>query len=285
MFGVGPGALPTDAAMLGLEPSQMRPLLEEYLAIVMQLLTTDEPVNYSSDRLTLKDARLHLRPYSDPLFDMAIAAVASPSGAKLAGQYGAGVLSLGATVAVGMDVLAHHWTIQEETAKRFGQTADRSKWRLVGLMHLAESEEEARRDVKYGMEQWFRYFQNVAAFPQMAVDGGNLDEMIDFVNGGLGVVGTPDQAIGQIEELLEQSNGGFGAYMTLAHNWANQEATMKSYELFARHVMPRFQGQVDTLINAADRAQKARPNLAEKQLIAVDEATAKYEDEKEIVLS
>jgi limonene 1,2-monooxygenase len=284
MLGVGPGALPTDAAMIGLEPSQMRPLLEEYMEILMQLLTSDEPVNYTSDRLTLQNARLHLRPYSDPLFDVAVAAVASPSGAKLAGRYGAGVLSLGATVAIGMDVLAHHWTIQEEVAERHGQVADRENWRLVGLMHLAETEEEARRDVEYGMEQWFRYFQNVAAFPQMAVDGGDLNEMINFVNGGLGVVGTPDMAIAQIEELLEQSNGGFGAYLTLAHNWANPESTKKSFELMARHVMPRFQGQVDSLIGAADRARSSRPDLADKQLIAIDEATARYEEEKESII-
>jgi limonene 1,2-monooxygenase len=79
MLGVGPGALPTDAAMLGLEPTQMRPLLEEYMAVVMHLLTSDEPINYSNDRLTLTEARLHLRPYSDPLFDIAVAAVASPA--------------------------------------------------------------------------------------------------------------------------------------------------------------------------------------------------------------
>ncbi|WP_173400709.1 LLM class flavin-dependent oxidoreductase [Ilumatobacter nonamiensis] len=279
MLGVGPGALPTDAAMLGLEPTQMRPLLEEYMEIVMHLLTSEEPISYSSDRLTLNDARLHLRPYSDPLFDIAVAAVASPSGAKIAGRYGAGVLSLGATVAIGMDVLAHHWTIQEDVAAQHDQVADRAKWRLVGLMHLAESEEEARRDVEYGIVQWFRYFQNVAAFPQMAVEGGDIDEMVDFVNGGLGVIGTPDQAIEQIETLLEQSNGGFGAYLTLAHNWANNAATKKSYELFARHVMPRFQGSVSSLISAADRAQQARPELAEKQLTAVDEATARYESE------
>ncbi|MFT4987265.1 MAG: limonene 1,2-monooxygenase [Acidimicrobiales bacterium] len=280
MLGVGPGALPTDAAMLGLEPTEMRPLLHEYMQIVMQLLTTDEPVNYESGRLKLVDARLHLRPYSQPLFDIAVAAVASPSGAKLAGQYGAGVLSLGTTVAVGMDVLAHHWTIQEEVAAAHGQVADRDKWRLVGLMHLAESQEEARRDVEYGIEQWFQYFQNVAAFPQMAVDGGNIDEMVDFVNGGLGVVGTPDMAIAQIEELLEQSNGGFGAYLTLAHNWANQAATKKSYELFARHVMPHFQGQVDSTMQAAERARASRPDLADKQMVAVEEATALYEAEK-----
>ncbi len=280
MLGVGPGALPTDAAMLGLEPTQMRPLLEEYMGVVMHLLTSDEPISYSNDRLTLTDARLHLRPYSDPLFDIAVAAVASPSGAKLAGQYGAGVLSLGATVAIGMDVLAHHWTIQEEVAAANGMVADRSKWRLVGLMHLAETEEQARKDVEYGIVQWFKYFQDVAAFPQMAVDGANIDEMVEFVNGGLGVIGTPDQAVAQIEALLEQSNGGFGAYLTLSHNWANNEATRKSYELLARHVMPRFQGSVGSLIGAADRARSSRPALAEKQLTAVEEATARYERER-----
>ena len=280
MLGVGPGALPTDAAMLGLEPPEMRPLLEEYMAVLMHLLTSEEPISYSSDRLTLNDARLHLRPYSDPLFDIAVAAVASPSGAKLAGRYGGGVLSLGATVAVGMDVLAHHWTIQEETAAQYGQVADRDKWRLVGLMHLAETEEEARRDVEYGITQWFQYFQNVAAFPQMAVEGGDIDEMVQFVNGGLGVIGTPDQAVAQIEELVEQSNGGFGCYMTLAHNWANPAATKKSYELLARHVMPRFQSGGGNLTGAAERAREVRPELADKQMAAVEEATARYEAEK-----
>ena len=53
-------------------------------------------------------------------------------------------------------------------------------------------------DVEFGMVQWFRYFQDVPAFPQMAVEGGDLDEMVEFVNGGLGVVGTPDQAVERI---------------------------------------------------------------------------------------
>ncbi len=277
MLGVGPGALPTDAAMLGLEPSQMRPLLEEYMQVLVHLLTSEEPISYESPLLTLKNARLHLRPYSDPLFDLAVAAVASPSGAKLAGRYGAGLLSLGATVAVGMDVLAHHWTIQEEQAAKYGQVADRSKWRLVGLMHLAESEKQAREDMKYGMEQWFRYFQDVAAFPQMAVLGSKLDEMIDFVNSGLGVVGTPERMVEQIKNLVEQSNGGFGTYLTLAHNWANPAATKKSFELFARHVMPHFQSSGSGLQAHADRAHATRPKLAEKQLQAVAEATERYE--------
>ena len=281
MLGVGPGALPTDAAMLGLEPPQMRPLLEEYLPILVHLLTREEPISYSSSRLTLRDARLHLRPYSDPLFDLAVAAVASPSGAKLAGRFGAGLLSLGATVAVGMDVLAHHWSIQEAEASRAGQIADRAKWRLVGLMHLAESERQAREDVKYGIEQWFRYFQDVAAFPQMAVLGQHLDEMIDFVNAGLGVIGTPDRMVEQLKKLVAQSNGGFGVYLVLAHNWASPEATQRSFELFARHVMPHFQSSGSGLQAHAERAHATRTGHAEKQLQAVAEATERYAKERQ----
>ena len=280
MLGVGPGALPTDAAMLGLEPSQMRPLLEDYMEILVHLLTSEEPISYEGEHLTLKDARLHLRPYSDPLFDLAVAAVASPSGPRMAGRYGAGLLSLGATVAIGMDVLAHHWSVQEEVAAQYGQVADRAKWRLVGLMHLAETEDQARADMKYGMEQWFRYFQHVAAFPQMAVEGENLDEMIDFVNGGLGVVGTPAMMVEQIHNLIEQSDGGFGAYLTLAHNWANHAATKKSFELFATEVMPHFQSSGGGLQAHSDRAEAARTGLAEKQLQAVAEATERHEAER-----
>jgi hypothetical protein len=33
-----------------------------------------------------------------------------------------------------------------------------------------------------GTEQWFDYFQTVAAFPQMAVPGSNVKEMISFIN-------------------------------------------------------------------------------------------------------
>jgi len=279
MLGVGTGALPTDASMLGLEPSQIRPLLEDYMEILVHLLTNEEPVSYKSDRLMLQDARLHLRPYSDPLFDLAIAAVASPSGARLAGQYGAGLLSLGATVAMGMDTLAHHWMIQEEQAARYGQVADRTKWRLVGLMHLAETEDQAREDVRYGMEQWFRYCQDVAAFPHLDVNGDNLNEMIDFVNDGLGVVGTPEMMVEQIHNAIKQSNGGFGTYLALAHNWANTAATRKNYELFANEVMPHFQSSGSGLLAHAERAASVRNHLAKMQFKAVDEANERYDAE------
>lgn len=280
MLGLGPGSLPTDAAMIGLDQSQTRELLAQGVEVIMHLLTSAEPLTFRNERWDLRDARLHLRPYSDPLFDVSVAAVASPAGPQLAGKHGIGLLSIGATQAAGFDALAMHWDVMEERAAHFGTTVDRSKWRLVGLMHIAETREQAYRDVEYGIEQWFEYFQAVAAFPQMAVGGGNIKEMIDFVNDtGLGSIGTVDDAVAQIERLQAQSNGGFGCYMLLAHEWANPVATHRSYELISQHVMPRFQGQSWSTAAARERARASRPEMAAAHMKAVEDVTAKYRAE------
>jgi limonene 1,2-monooxygenase len=281
MLGLGPGALPSDAAMIGLDMPRTRELLEDAVDVITRLMTSEEPVSFENDRWTLRDARLHLRPYTQPHPEIAIAAVASPAGPRLAGRYGHGLLSVGATTAAGFDILALHWDVMEERAAHYGVTVDRSAWRLVGLMHIAETREQAYADVEHGILDWFDYFQHTAAFPQMAVgDGTSVRECIDFVNEtGLGSIGTPDDAIAQIERLVKQSNGGFGAYLHLAHDWAAPAAKFRSFELFARHVAPQFQGQAHPTLDSKARARASRPELAESNLRAVEASTAKYEAE------
>jgi limonene 1,2-monooxygenase len=280
MLGLGPGSLPTDALMIGLDPTETRPLLEEGVDVIMRLLQSDEPVTSETKAWTIRDARLHLRPYSDPLFEVAVPAVASPSGPRLAGRYGLGLLSIGATQSAGFDALSLHWDVMEERAATFGTVADRSKWRLVGLMHIAETREQARKDVAFGIGAWFDYFQKTAAFPQMAVgDGTEVDELIDFVNdSGLGSIGTADDAAEQIDRLQKQS-GGFGCYMTLAHEWANPQSTHRSFELIAQRVFPQFQGQDWSTNNARSRARDARPELAERNMQAVTDMVEKHQRE------
>ena len=277
MFGAGPGSLPTDATMIGIEQAETRELLEQGFDIIMHLLTSEEPITFSNSRWDLRDAQLHLRPYSNPLFDCAVAAVASPSGPRLAGKHGVGLLSLGATQAAGFDALALHWNVMEQRAAQFGQFADRAKWRLVGMMHCAETREQARRDVEYGIASWFRYFQTVAGLPHMNLSGNEVHEMIDYVSdSGTGVIGTPDDCKAQIDRLMTQSNGGFGTFLMLAHEWANTEATRRSYELIAKYVMPEFQGQSRGTVNAVAHARKLRDRLKTEQQAALDAMTAKH---------
>jgi limonene 1,2-monooxygenase len=260
MFGVGPGALPSDAFMMGIDPAVQRDRMEESLEAILALLDGSELVTRKSDWFTLQDARLQLRPYTHPRFEVAVAAQVSPAGPRAAGRFGLSLLSIGATTAGGFDILGSHWVTMEERAAEFGTTVDRSKWRLVGPMHIAETEAQARKDVAFGLAQWVDYFERVAALP-LAPATLDPDKLVDaLMETGFAVVGTPEMAVAQIKRLVEQS-GGFGTFLLMAHEWADREATLHSYELFAREVMPHFQGTLPSLVGSRDWAAENRPEF------------------------
>jgi limonene 1,2-monooxygenase len=271
MFGVGPGALPSDAFMMGIDPVRQREMMDEALEAILALFTSDEPVTRETDWFRLRDARLHMTPYTRPHMEVAVAAQVSPAGARAAGKYGVGLLSLGATTAGGFDVLGSQWAVAEEMAAEHGRTVDRARWRLVGPMHVAPTREQARRDVAFGLPAWVDYFQRVAALPLVG-DATALDDMIDALNaGGLAVIGTPEEAAAQIERLWGKS-GGFGTYLFMAHEWADREATLRSYELVARSVMPRFQGTIPRLERSRDWAAANRGTFIGRAMEAIVKA-------------
>jgi limonene 1,2-monooxygenase len=279
MFGVGPGALPSDAFMMGIDTNRQREMMEESLQAIVALLTSDEPVNIETDWFTLRNARLQLRPYTHPHFEIAVAAQVSPSGPRLAGKMGFNLLSIGATTQGGFDVLGSHWSVMEERAAEFGTVSDRRGWRLVGPMHIAETEEQARQDVEFGLAEWMDYFRRVAALP-LAPEADDTHSMVESMNNsGMSVIGTPEQAIAQIQRLIDQS-GGFGTFLFMAHEWANREATLASYELFAREVMPHFQGQMERAVGSRDWAANNRPEFIGAATNAVMKAFQDHNAEK-----
>jgi limonene 1,2-monooxygenase len=259
MMGVGPGSLPSDAYMMGIEVAKQRDMMEESLEAILLLLRSDEPVTYKTDWFELRDARLQLRPYQRD-FEVAVAAMVSPSGPRAAARFGCSLLSIGATQTKGFDMLGLHWGIMEERSARFGQAARRADWRLVGPMHIAETREKAREDVQYGLRDWVDYFQKVAALP-IAPETDDTQELVDAMNSsGFAVIGTPDDAIAQLERLAEQS-GGYGTYLVMAHEWADREQTLRSYELMARHVFPHFQSSATRIAASRAWAAENRPDF------------------------
>lgn len=242
MLGCGPGQLTSDAHMLGIPADEQRPRMEQCLDAIMRLLR-GETVTMHTEGFTLQDARLQLKPYSDPCFDVAVAATFSPTGPRGAGRHGIGMLSIAATARQGMDLLSQHWSTWEEVAAEHGHVADRSKWRLVGPMHLAETREQAERDVEHGIVEFSQYFSHL--LPGGPVQGDTTAQIIaNNKESGFAVIGTPVDAVAKIEELIEASNGGFGAFLLFDHDWAPPEAKLRSYELFAQYVMPHFTGQL-----------------------------------------
>lgn len=276
MLGVGPGSLPSDAIQMGINPLKQRDMMDEALDVIVPLLR-GETVTKKTDWFELNNARLQMTPWSRPSVEIAVASQVSPTGATAAGRHGLSLLSIGATSAGGFNALATNWAICEDTAKDNGKTVDRSGWRLVGPVHIAETREKARENVRFGLDKWLYYFREVAALPLAPTDGS--DPVDALIASGMAVIGTPDDAIAQIERLQQQS-GGFGCFMQLAHNWANWENTKRSYELMARYVFPKFQNLNDNREVSLNWAKDNRESFMGQAMMAVGARVAQHVEKK-----
>jgi limonene 1,2-monooxygenase len=279
MFGVGPGSLIYDAVKIGLKAEDQRRKLDEALEVIMELMQ-GRMVTKKTDWFDLNEARLQLPSYSQPMMEMAVASARSPTGALAAGKHGIGMLSIGGTSDEALKAHASNWGVYEESARQSGKTPDRRKWRIVTFAHVAETVEQARADMKFGLEDFKRYFSEVATFPIVPPDIAT-DPAEYLVSSGLACIGTPDDCIRHFERLWLGSNGGFGGVLLLAHNWADWPATKKSYELMARYVHPHFQRNANELREASYQDAKAKYATAgDQSRAAVQTAIDKYQRRK-----
>jgi limonene 1,2-monooxygenase len=275
MFGAGPGLLPTDATMLGVEIKSQRDMMVEALEVILQLLRGEE-VTHKASWFNLNRARTHLLPYTYPHPEVAVASAITPSGGMLAGRLGLGMLCVAATEAAGFDVLGENWKVANAIAAENGRTMDPRGLRLVAPMHIAETREQARADVARGLARWCEYFDRVAP-KGMGGLMGHGDPADLLISAGRAAIGTPDDAIAMIEKL-KSKQGEFGVLLLQAHNWAEWEQTKKSYELYARFVMPHFSGVNRNRIDSYDRLRQDFEALQEERQKGVDLAFAKWNE-------
>ena len=285
MFGMGPGLLPTDAEMIGADIKRLRPMLEEVAEIIVQLVSGEE-VTHQTTWYTLNKARTHLMPYTRPHPPISVASAITPSGGMLAGKHGFGMLCVAATESAGFDVLDENWKIANQIAAENGKTMDPRELRLVVPMHIAATREQARADVRQGMARWVEYFDRVAPAGMRGMSGGDPAEIM--VNAGRAVIGTPEDAIRMIERL-QAKQGEFGTMLFQSHNWADWEATKKSYELYARFVIPHFgrfnrnrQDSYTGLASAIDRLESEREKGAKAAFDAWEAKTGRKADQGDL---
>ena len=277
MLGVGPGALISDAYMLGIEPLTQRPRMDESLGVIMRLLTETEPITHESDWFTLRRAMTHLRPYTQPHFPIAVAAAQSPSGMQLAGKHGAAVLSLGIRPGSAETVkLDSFWQIALDVAAQHGKTMNREDWRLVIPVHIAETRQEAIEQARVGAARFQRdYFEDTMGFEKTF--DGPPEQLIDaMVDSGAWCVGTPDDLVAAIHRL-DESSGGFGGLLIMATEWANRQQVRHSYELIARYVMPQFQNSLTNLAASQEWAARERHDLMALRTKSLNKATQDYQ--------
>ncbi len=281
LFGVGPGALPGDAYMMGIPHETQRERMDESLTTIMRLFSETEPISVKTDWFELNEGMLQLRPLQQPYMPIAVASVQSPAGVTLAGKHGAAVLTI--TVprdpSAGPSDLQGLWAIAEESAAEHGKEVNRDDWRLVLPVHVAESKKEALDDIRMGSARYLKEYSE-GTNGRKSVFDGPLDKVVDNMSeSGSWFVGTPDDIIDGINRLQEQS-GGFGGFLVQTVDWTSREKMLKSYELFARYVMPQFQGTVASTFASNQWATERQETLVAGRVRAIDRAKQVYADRK-----
>ncbi len=256
IFGTGPGALPSDARMFDIDQRKLRERQDEALGVITRLFT-GERFSYECEWFRMVDAALQLLPLQEEL-PMAVASTVSPSGMQLAGKYGVGVLSMGSTTTEGLRALPLQWSFAEESAKKHNKTVNRRDWRVVLSWHLAESRNQAQQEALEGLWRYHNEFgARIGGRPGATFIQDPWKVMEQFnaaeAGGGMvgGVVGTPDDLVALIRRVSELTEG-HGVTLGIAHDWASREATFRSWELFARHVIPEINGLSRSLVRSAD---------------------------------
>ena len=293
IFGSGPGALPSDAHTLGIDPMVLRDRQDEAMGIIRRLFTENERFSYDSEWFKLRDAKLQLKPLQEDM-EFAVASIVSPSGMTLAGKHRAGVLSIGSMTQDGIRALPLQWSFAEESAAKHGNTVDRKNWRIVLNWHIAETRKEARKQAGAGLMRHNNEYSigtlaggegTIYDTPDEAVDGVAFSEL------STAVIGTPDDLVARIREMMELT-GGFGCVIGFVHDWANRENTRRSWDMVARYVIPQVNGLLDDYFESHrfvtdnreywNRAQQAvRSKIVENEraeaALAVDEAAGREE--------
>ena len=279
MLGVGPGALPGDAYMMGIDPTTQREKMDEAMGVILRLFTEDEPITYKSDWFELREAMLQLKPYQRPYMPLSVASVQSPAGVAMAGKYGASVLTI--TVprdpSAGPSNLKGLWEIAETSAAEHGQTVDRHEWRLAVPCYLADDRDQALEEVKLGAGRYLREYSEGTNGRKAAFDGP-LEDVAEFMrDNGSWIIGTPDDCIESLNRLAEQS-GGYGGFLVQTIDWAPREKMLHSFELMARYVMPHFQGSVRSVAASNRWAAERQELLVSGRVQAIDRAHQIYAD-------
>ena len=255
IFGTGPGALPSDAHTLGIDPMTQRDRQDEALGVIIRLLNGEDRFDYDSDWFTLRDAALQILPLQERM-PMACASSISPSGMTIAGKYGIGALSIASTSSEGIQALPTQWKFAEDSAAKHGQTVTRDDWRVLMSWHIAPTRAQAKDEAMMGLQKWHNEY-NVQVLGRPGAQWvDSAEDLFGQVasggaeGGGAAVVGTPDDLIEAILNL-QQITGGFGVVLGFAHDWADTEATRRSWDLVARYVMPAVNGHLRSQIASA----------------------------------
>jgi alkanesulfonate monooxygenase SsuD/methylene tetrahydromethanopterin reductase-like flavin-dependent oxidoreductase (luciferase family) len=255
MWGVGAGSFIGDMEMVGIDRKSgyQRQLTGDAIDLVLKLWTDPEPGLYEQHnwRFTVPvpdheiAKHVHVRPFQRPYPPIAVAGTSEKSETLgLAGERG--WLPMSSSLASAR-LLRSHWGSYQQGAMKAGRTAERAAWRISRDVHVAETDEQARREAVEGaIGRDFRgYFLRSARMAgrlsMMKHDESVPDDAVEpeYLVDRLWLVGDPETVAQKIRSLYELV-GGFGTLLVIAHEWPDYAVWDRSMTLLMEEVLPRL---------------------------------------------
>lgn len=255
-WGVGSGTFIGDFQAFGIDPrtGEQRDLTNDSLDFILNLWNTPKPGFYGNNRWKFQvpepqtDVGLgvHVKPYQTPHPPIAVAGLTEKSGTlRIAGERNWIPMSINF---IPKDILITHWSSVEEGARKSGKSPDRSKWRIARDVYVADTTEEAKREVKEGTlaRDFTDYFFKIVPKIRGNLDIFKVDKSMadsdvtpDYMIDNIWLVGSPDDVVERIRELYDHV-GGFGVLLVMGHEWKPKEKWIRCMKLLVQEVMPRL---------------------------------------------
>ncbi len=271
IFGVSPGALPSDAEALGLLNEDRNRIFAEAIDVILAIWERSVPydIDFPGNRFKVSTATTRnasvgrgemLKPYQQPRPEIVGTVVAPGSRGVIAmGERDFHPLSANFLLS---QYLRSHWTNYAEGKQRAGKIADPADWRIARTIFVADDEATARRYAIEDSASPYRYYWDMLlkkmliskrhAIFKTHPEQDDRELTTDYMVNKLVIWGTPDRVAEQLLALREET-GDFGEIVYAGMDWVDPALARRSMELMATKVMP----QVNAAISASKRQAAA----------------------------
>jgi len=253
-FGIAASGLPSDWTMFNVDGMSgvNREMTRESLDIILKLWAAEQPFDHKGKywHVTAPDTMFgflkpHIRPLQRPYPPIGVAGLSKNSDTlKMAGEKGFIPMSLNLNPAY----VGSHWESVEAGARKAGRTADRSQWRMVREVFVAETDAEAMRlsvgDMMGRMmrEYFLPLLGNFGFLEYLKHDPAVPDSDVtpEYCAKHNWLVGSPATVAEKIEQVYDDV-GGFGTLLVFCFDYKDKpEAWKTSLGLLANEVMPKL---------------------------------------------
>ena len=256
----GPGSVPTDLELYGLDPKNSAEMVEEATDIILKLWTSDPPYEIQG-----KYWRVSLKKHVDEVtglgfipkpFQRPHPPISTPGTSRnsptmqMAGARG---LQPFGHCLVTANVLADQWKTYEAAALKAGRRPDRAEWKVARTIFLADTTREARQRARTNSVAGnYEYIGNLLdRGPGRKMFKRDLSASdaacgLDYLMEEQIIAGDVDEVLRRLLRMMEET-GPFGTLILMGYDWDDKPSWVHSMELFARELMPALNRAVNGL--------------------------------------